>query len=101
MTGLIQPIEALPAIADAVGGKIPILIDGSFRRGSDILKGMALGAQAVLLGLPPLWGLAAYGAAGVQNMLQLLQSEMARQMAQNGRVNLAAIDRSMVRIHKR
>lgn len=101
MTGVVPPIEALPAIADAVGGKIPILIDGSFRRGSDVLKGLALGAQAVLLGRPPLWGLAAYGAAGVQNLLQLLQSEMARQMAQNGRVNLAAIDRSMVRIHKR
>src|SRR5438477_5607846 len=52
LTGLAQPIEVLPAIADAVGGKVPILIDGSFRRASDVLKGLALGAQAVLLGRP-------------------------------------------------
>src|SRR5207302_585471 len=53
LTGLAQPIEVLPAIADAVGGKVPILVDGSFRRASDVLKGLALGAQAVLLGRPP------------------------------------------------
>jgi 4-hydroxymandelate oxidase len=99
--GVAQPIEVLPSVADAVGGKIPILIDGSFRRGSDVLKGLALGAQAVLLARPPLWGLAAYGADGVQTLLQLLISEMARNMAQNGRPNLAAIDRSLVRIHRR
>ena len=49
-----------------MGGKIPILIDGSFRRGSDVLKAIALGANAVLLGRPAVWGLAAYGAEGVQ-----------------------------------
>ena len=60
------PIEVLPAIVDAVAGRAPILIDGSFRLGSDVLKALALGAQAVLLGRPTLWGLAAYGAEGVQ-----------------------------------
>jgi 4-hydroxymandelate oxidase len=101
LVGLAQPMQMLPAIADAVGGKATILIDGSFRRGSDVLKGIALGAQAVLLGRPPLWALAPYGADGVQTMLELLQSEMARNMAQCGRANLAAIDRTMVRIHRR
>jgi len=101
LVGLAQPMQVLPAIADAVGGKATILVDGSFRRGSDVLKGIALGAQAVLLGRPPLWALAAYGAEGVQTMLELLQSEMARNMAQCGRANLAAIDRTMVRIHRR
>jgi 4-hydroxymandelate oxidase len=101
LTGLAQPIEVLPAIADAVGGKIPILIDGSFRRASDVLKGLALGAQAVLLGRPPLWGLAAYGADGVQTILELTQAELARNMAQNGRRDLADIDRTLVVIHRR
>jgi isopentenyl diphosphate isomerase/L-lactate dehydrogenase-like FMN-dependent dehydrogenase len=101
MTGVAQPIEVLPAVADAVGGKIPILIDGSFRRASDMLKAMALGAQAVLLGRPPLWGLAAYGAEGVQTLLELLQFEMARNMAQNGRRDLGDIDRTLVVIHRR
>jgi 4-hydroxymandelate oxidase len=95
------PVEVLPAIADAVAGKVPILVDGSFRRGSDVIKGLALGAQAVLLGRPPLWGLAAYGDAGVRTLLELLQSEFARNMAQNGRPTLADIDRELVRIHKR
>ena len=101
LVGLAPSMQVLPAIADAVGGKATSLVDGSFRRGSDVLKGIALGAQAVMLGRPPLWALAAYGAEGVQAMLELLQSEMARNMAQCGRTNLAAIDRSMVRIHRR
>ena len=101
VVGITQPMQALPAIADAAGGKATILVDGSFRRGSDVLKGIALGAQAVLLGRPPLWALAGYGAEGVQTMLELLQSEMARNLAQCGRANLAAVDRTMVRIHRR
>jgi isopentenyl diphosphate isomerase/L-lactate dehydrogenase-like FMN-dependent dehydrogenase len=101
LTGVAQPIEVLPAVADAVGGKIPILIDGSFRRASDMLKALALGAQAVLLGRPPLWGLAAYGAEGVQTILELLQGELARNMAQNGRRDLGDIDRTLVVIHRR
>ena len=80
---------------------MPVLIDGSFRRGSDIVKALALGARAVLLGRPPMWGLAAYGAQGVQTMLTLLQTEVARSMAGAGRPNIEAIDRSLVRIHKR
>jgi len=98
--GLAASMEALPAIADAVGGKAPILIDGGFRRGSDGLKAMALGARAVLIGRPAMWGLAAYGAKGVQNVMELLQTELARDMAMCGKVNLQAIDRSVVTIHR-
>lgn len=99
--GLAAPIDMLPSIADAVGGKVPILIDGSFRRGTDILKALALGARAVLVGRPPLWGLAACGAEGVQTVLAMLQSELARSMGLAGRPNLPAIDCGLVQIHRR
>jgi isopentenyl diphosphate isomerase/L-lactate dehydrogenase-like FMN-dependent dehydrogenase len=94
-------IEVLPAIAQAVAGKAPILIDGSFRRGADILKALALGARAVMLGRPPLWALAAYGAPGVQVILEMLQTELARDMAMSGKPNLKALDPSLVKIHAR
>jgi 4-hydroxymandelate oxidase len=101
MTGLAHPISVLPSIAQAVGGKTPILIDGGFRRGSDVLKALALGAQAVLVARPPLWGLAAYGADGVRTVIELLQTELAADMAMIGAVNLKAIERDMVKIHRR
>lgn len=94
-------ILALPAIADAVGGKAAILVDGGFRRGSDVLKALALGAQAVLLGRPAVWSLAAYGANGVQNMLQIIQNELARDMVMCGLVNVKSITRAAVTIHRR
>jgi isopentenyl diphosphate isomerase/L-lactate dehydrogenase-like FMN-dependent dehydrogenase len=100
-SGLAAPIEVLPAIAEAVAGKAPILIDGSFRRGSDILKALALGARAVMLGRPPLWALAAYGSAGVQAMLEMLQTELARDMAMCGKPNLKSLDPGLVKIHAR
>ena len=99
--GAASSIEVLPSIADAVGGKVPILIDGSFRLGSDVLKALALGAQAVLLGRPALWGLAAYGAEGVQNVVELIQSGLARDMAMCGKVSVKSLDRTVVRIHRR
>jgi 4-hydroxymandelate oxidase len=99
--GAASPIEVLPAIADAVGGKLPILIDGSFRLGSDVFKALALGATAVLLGRPTVWGLAAYGERGVQDVIELIQSEFARDMAMCGKVNISALDRSAVKIHRR
>ena len=94
-----SPMEVLPGIVDA-GGKIPILIDGSFRRGSDILMALALGATGVIIGRPVAWGLAAFGAPGVQHVMELLQSELARDMAMCGKVDLKAIDKSMVKVHK-
>lgn len=99
--GVASPIEVLPAIADAAAGKAAILVDGSIRRGSDVLKALALGAQAVLLARPCVWGLAAYGAAGVQNVVELIQTEFARDMVMCGRVNIKSIDRSVVRVHRR
>ncbi|HKD04962.1 MAG TPA: alpha-hydroxy-acid oxidizing protein [Bryobacteraceae bacterium] len=100
VTGLASPMEVLPGIVEAVGGKIPVLIDGSFRRGSDILMALALGAKAVLVARPVVWGLAAYGSDGARQVLELLQTELARDMAMCGKVDLKAIDRSTVRVHK-
>jgi 4-hydroxymandelate oxidase len=99
-SALASSMEVLPGIVDAVGGKIPVLIDGSFRRGSDILMALAFGARAVLVARPVTWGLAAYGSDGARHVLELLQTELARDMAMCGKVDLKAIDRSMVRIHK-
>jgi 4-hydroxymandelate oxidase len=99
--GVASPIEMLPSIADAVGGKVPILIDGSFRLGSDVLKALAPGARAVLLGRPALWGLAAYGAEGVQSVVELIQSGLARDMAMCGKVNVKSLDATVIKIHRR
>jgi 4-hydroxymandelate oxidase len=99
--GMAAPMEVLPAIVQAVGGKVPVLIDGSFRRGSDILKALALGARAVLLGRPVLWALAAYGSAGVQALLEMLQTELGRDMAMCGKPNLKSLDAGVVKIHAR
>jgi len=90
-------IEMLPEIVDAVGGKAPILFDSGVRRGSDILKALALGANAVCLGRVPRWGLGAYGAPGVQRILEILQAELVQAMAYTGRPTLASIDRTLVR----
>jgi len=61
-----------------------VLIDGSFRRGSDVAKALALGARGVLIGRPIMWGLAAYGADGVQNVREMLQSDLARNLGALG-----------------
>jgi isopentenyl diphosphate isomerase/L-lactate dehydrogenase-like FMN-dependent dehydrogenase len=68
-------IEALPEIAEIVNGRLPILIDGGIRRGTDVFKALALGASAVCIGRPYLWGLGAFGSAGVEKVLDLLQQE--------------------------
>ena len=92
-------ILALPNIVDAVGGRVPVLVDGSFRRGTDILKALAFGAQGVLLGRPVMWGLAAYGDAGVQQVIEMAQTELARYMGMCGKPNLKALDRTAVKVH--
>ncbi len=99
--GVAEPVSILPEVAEAVEGRIPILVDGGFRRGSDVLKAIALGATAALVCRPALWGLSAYGAQGVQKILEMLQSELAQDMVQVGAVNLAAIRRDHVRVHSR
>jgi 4-hydroxymandelate oxidase len=85
-------IEALPAVAEAVAGRLTILLDGGVRRGTDVVKALALGARAVLVGRPYLWGLAAAGAEGVERVLELLRTELLAAMALCGRPNLASID---------
>jgi isopentenyl diphosphate isomerase/L-lactate dehydrogenase-like FMN-dependent dehydrogenase len=69
-------IDALPEVVQAVGGRIPVLVDGGFRRGTDIFKAMALGARAVGIGRPYLWGLSAFGQAGVEAVLEILRREL-------------------------
>jgi 4-hydroxymandelate oxidase len=95
------PIAILPAIADVVGDKATLLVDGSFRRGSDILKALILGARAVLIARPLMWALAGYGAEGVQTVIEMLQNDLARHLAALGASNVASLNRSMVRIHRR
>jgi 4-hydroxymandelate oxidase len=98
--GVAATIDVLAGIVDAAG-RTPVLVDGSFRRGTDVLKALALGARAVLIGRPAIWGLAAYGAEGVESVLRMMQSELARSMGLCGKPNIAALDRSLVKIHSR
>ena len=93
-------VLTLPAIVDRVEGKVPVLVDGSFRRGTDILKALAFGARGVLVARPAMWGLAAYGAEGVQGIVAMLQTELARYMAMCGRSHLKMLDRSLLRLHR-
>ncbi|WAL64130.1 mycofactocin biosynthesis FMN-dependent deaminase MftD [Amycolatopsis cynarae] len=74
LDGTPAPIRVLPSIADAVGGQVEVLLDGGVRRGSDVVKALALGARAVLIGRASLWGLAANGQAGVENVFDILRS---------------------------
>lgn len=85
---------ALPRIADAVAGAMPLLVDGGIRRGTDVLKALALGANAVLVGRPAIWGLAHAGAAGVAHVLRLLRDELEVAMALSGAASLSEITRS-------
>jgi 4-hydroxymandelate oxidase len=92
-------LEALPEVVDVVGGKVPVLIDSGFRRGSDIAKAMALGASAVCLGRAPRWGLGAFGAPGVQRLLEIVQREFRDAMAKAGCATIASLNRSAVRVN--
>lgn len=90
-------IDALPAVAEAVAGRCEVLMDGGVRWGTDILKALALGARAVLLGRPILWGLAAGGQPGVTRALDILTSELSRAMALAGCATIHDITRELVR----
>jgi isopentenyl diphosphate isomerase/L-lactate dehydrogenase-like FMN-dependent dehydrogenase len=89
-------IEALPEVVDAVGGRISVFVDGGVRRGTDVFKALALGAKAVGIGRPFLWGLGAFGEAGVDRVLEILQAELKLVMGNCGTQNVAAINRSFV-----
>jgi 4-hydroxymandelate oxidase len=90
-------IDALPEIAEAVGGRMPILIDSGFRRGTDIVKALCMGASAVCVGRPYIWGLGAFGQAGVERVLELLRVELFAAMQQVGAPNIKALVPGMVR----
>ncbi|MCK8784237.1 alpha-hydroxy-acid oxidizing protein [Roseomonas sp. NAR14] len=89
-------IDALPAIARAVAGRVPLLLDGGIRRGTDVLKALALGASAVLVGRPCLHGLAVAGATGVAHVLKLLRAELEVAMVQTGCPTLAEIGSGVI-----
>jgi 4-hydroxymandelate oxidase len=90
-------LEVLSEIVHAVNGRVPVLFDSGIRRGTDILKALALGASAVCVGRVPLWGLGAFGPAGVQRVLEILQAELVQAMIETGRPTLASIDRTLLR----
>jgi isopentenyl diphosphate isomerase/L-lactate dehydrogenase-like FMN-dependent dehydrogenase len=96
--GAVPTLMALPECVDAVGGRIPVFIDGGIRRGTDVLKALALGAKGVFIGRPHCWALMAFGAVGVQRVTELLHAELTVAMGLVGAPNLAAIKRSMVRL---
>jgi heme/flavin dehydrogenase (mycofactocin system) len=96
LDGTPASIRALPAIADAVGGDIEILLDSGIRRGSDVVKALALGARAVMIGRAYLWGLAAEGQAGVENVLDILRDGTDSALRGLGRASVSDLERSDV-----
>ena len=89
-------IDALPEIATAASGRVPVIVDGGFRRGSDIFKAIARGADAVAVGRPYLWGLGAFGQPGVERVLEILRNELAITMRLAGTPSLASIVESSI-----
>jgi L-lactate dehydrogenase (cytochrome)/(S)-mandelate dehydrogenase len=96
LDGAASGFDALPAILDAVGGKIPVLVDGGIRRGGDVVKALALGAKACLIGRPQLWGVAVAGEAGVARVLEIFRSEIDRAMGLCGVTRIDQIDKSLL-----
>ena len=97
LDGAIATAEILPDVAAAAGDRVEILVDGGIRRGADILRAVALGARAVLVGRPFLWGLAAAGEAGVDRVFAILGDELATDAALAGVADLQAVPRDLVR----
>jgi len=93
LDGALPAIRALPAVAEAVDGRVPVLIDGGVRRGSDVVKAVALGATACLIGRPHLWGLAVAGEAGVAAVLDIFRRDIDRVLALGGWDGIARVDR--------
>lgn len=91
-------IAALPEVAEAVDGRVEVLMDGGVRRGTDVLKALALGARAVLIGRPYLYGLALGGKDGIDRVLETLRQEISLSMALSGRPTIESIDRSLVQM---
>src|SRR4029079_16244428 len=90
-------LEVLPEIVAAVNGKISVLVDSGIRRGTDIFKALALGANGIMLGRTTRWGLAAFGTAGAQRVLEMLQQELVQVAAACGCAKLSDINKTMVK----
>jgi 4-hydroxymandelate oxidase len=89
-------IDALPRVMEAVAGRIPVMLDSGVRHGTDVLMALALGAKAVFIGRPYVYGLAAGGAKGVERVINILRDELERAMALTGRRSIAEIDKSVL-----
>jgi L-lactate dehydrogenase (cytochrome) len=96
LDGAPASIAVLPAVVDAVAARVPVLLDGGVRRGSDVVKALALGARACLVARPQLWGLAIAGEAGVAHMLEIYRQEMSRVMGLCGIARIADIGKDLV-----
>ena len=92
-------LDSLPEVVNAVNGRVPVMIDSGFRRGTDIFKALAMGADAVCIGRPYLWGLSAFGQAGVESVLDILRAELAMVMGQMGTPSIKAINNSRIGRH--
>jgi 4-hydroxymandelate oxidase len=92
----VAALDALPAVVEAVAGRVEVLVDGGVRRGTDVLKALALGARAVLIGRPIHWGLAVGGEDGVRHVLELLRAELALDLMLCGLASPDAVDRSLL-----
>ena len=92
----IPTVTALPEVVDAVAGRAEVYVDGGIRRGTDVIKAIALGARAVLVGRPVLWGLAVNGEAGVSAVLELLRKEIDLAMGLSGARNVSELTRDLI-----
>jgi 4-hydroxymandelate oxidase len=89
-------VESLPEVIEGVAGRIPVIVDGGVRRGTDIFKALALGASAVGVGRPHAWGLAAFGQPGVEAVLEILRRELLTIMRQAGTISVQKITRNYI-----
>jgi len=99
LDGGIASLEALPEVVSAVNGRLPVLLDGGIRRGSDVVKALALGASAVLLGRATLYGVVAAGAPGAQRALDILRDEFIRTLQLCGTPSPSQLGRDLLRSH--
>jgi 4-hydroxymandelate oxidase len=97
LDGMGGTLDVLPEVVEAVSGRVPVLVDGGIRRGGDVIKALALGAKAILIGRPFLWGLAAFGQDGVQRVVELLQGELRIALGLSGAGTVKNVDRSFIR----
>ena len=96
LEGAVSAVHALPAIADAVGGRLEVVLDGGIRRGADVVRARALGARACMIGRAWLYGLASAGQAGVERALEILRDEIDITLTLLGRPTLAEVDRDAI-----